>query len=283
MAVPLTTIFSWFEKGDTPTQSQFQDTFSSFRHVQEKIRMEEVKGLNEALQDILSSEALAEHLNDENAHHAVLAKLNASNLSPGDVEKWKEKLRINLAATVDGDGEPGNVYTKAQIAEILDMFRTKDEELLERIGQINELLASDDVNLDELREIVGYIKVNREQIEALSTAVANGSSDDKIRLLGLYSGWGSLIYQNQFNNQVYSRVQTLEAAVDPDKNTHQERVRGDAVIRHDLDTLNFVIDAYDTVTMFTVPLKVKRIDLKNIQVLFDSVPPNIIQLTIKKL
>lgn len=279
MAVPLTTIFSWFEKGDTPTQSQFQETFSSFRHVADKIRMEEVNGLNEVLQAIPS----ADHLTDENAHHAVLAKLNASNLSPDDVEKWKEKLKINLAATVDGDGVPGNVYTKAQITEMVNMLKASDNDLLVRIGKIDEMLASDDVNLDELREIVDYIKANREQIEWLSAAVADGSSDDKIRLLGLYSGWGSLIYQNQFNNQVYSRIQNLEAAVDPEKNTHQEKVRGDAVIKHDLDTLNFVIDAYDTVTMFTVPLKVKRIDLKNIQVLFDSVPPNLIQLTIKKL
>ncbi|WP_435525362.1 hypothetical protein [Chryseobacterium indoltheticum] len=54
------------------------------------------------------------------------------------------------------------------------------------------------------------------------------------------------------------------------------------MIRHDLDTLSFVIDAYDIVTMFTVPLKVRRIDTNNIEVLFDSLPPNIIQLTIKK-
>jgi len=35
--------------------------------------------------------------------------------------------------------------------------------------------------------------------------------------------------------------------------------------------------------MFTVPLKVRRIDTNTIEVLFDSVPPNIIQLTIKKI
>jgi hypothetical protein len=47
MKVPLETIFSWFEKGDMPTENQFQQTFSSFRHLDENIRMDEITGLND--------------------------------------------------------------------------------------------------------------------------------------------------------------------------------------------------------------------------------------------
>ncbi|KQT20944.1 hypothetical protein ASG22_16120 [Chryseobacterium sp. Leaf405] len=273
MAVPLTTIFSWFEKGDTPTQSQFQETFSSFRHIEEKIKMADVEGLNQTFTN---------HLNDENAHDFVLAKLNASNLTAANVDAWKEKLKINLAATVDGSEETGNVYTKEQIRQIMNMFQAKDNELLERINSINKILATDDVNLDELQEIVNYIKENRKQIELLKEGLI-GSSDDKIKLLKSYSNWGAVTYQNQFNDLVYDKIQNIENEVASGKNTHEQRVQGDSVIKHDLDTLNFVIDAYDTVTMFTMPLKIRRIDAKNIEVLFDSIPPNMIQLTIKKI
>lgn len=283
MAVPLTTIFSWFEKGDTPTQDQFQQTFSSFRHLEEKIKIDEVAGLPEAFQKTLSAETFTNHLNDESAHNSVLAKLNASNLTPANIDQWKEKLKINLAATIDGAGETGNVYTKQQIGEIVNMFQAKDNEMLEAIETINELLASDDVNLDKIQEIVDYIKENRQQIELIKETLISGSSDDKIRLLGSYSNWGAVTYQNQFNDLVYGKIQRVEEEVASEKITYEQRVRGDSIIKHDLDTLSFVIDAYDIVTMFTVPLKVRRIDTKSIEVLFDSIPPNIIQLTIKKI
>ncbi|MDF2934204.1 MAG: hypothetical protein K0R36_3535 [Chryseobacterium sp.] len=283
MAVPLSIIFSWFEKGDIPTDYQFQQTFSSFRHVDEKIKMYDVTGLNESLQNTLSTTTFTNHLEDESAHNLVLAKLNASNLSAANVDEWKEKLKINLAATIDGSGETGNVYTKEQIAEIVNMFQAKDDEMLEHIEKINQILASDDVNLDDLQKIVDYIKENREQIELLKEAIIRGSSDDKINLVGSYSNWGAITYQNQFNNLVYDKIKNIEDVTNSEKIQHEERVRGDSVIKHDLDTLSFVIDAYDTVTMFTIPLKVRRIDTKNIEVLFDSIPPNMIQLTIKKI
>lgn len=282
MKVPLTTIFSWFEKGDIPTEYQFRQTFSSFRHLDDEIEMDDVKGLNEAFQKTLSTIAFTDHLEDESAHNSVLAKLNASNLTDVNVDEWREKLKIKLTATIDGGGEPGNVFTKEQIGEIVNILQAKDDEMLERIARINELLTSDDVNLDELQEIVDYIKENREQIKLLKEAVIN-SSDDKIRLVGSYSNWGAVTYQNRFNDLVYDKIETIEDDTSSEKNKYEERVRGDSVIKHNLDTLSFVIDAYDTVTMFTIPLKVRRIDSNTIEVLFDSIPPNIIQLTIKKI
>lgn len=283
MSTPLNIIFSWFEKGDVPTESQFQQVFSSFRHLDEKIKMDEVMGLNETFQKKLSTITFTNHLEDESAHHLVLAKLNASNLTASNVEEWKEKLKIKFVATIDGSEEAGNVYTKEQIEAIVNILQAKDNEMLEHIAKINKILDSNDINLDEIQEIVGYIKENREQIEFLKEAIARNGSDDKINLVGIYSNWGTITYQNQFNDLVYDKIKNIEDAASPEKNKYEERVRGDSRIKHDLDTLSFVIDAYDTVTMFTVPLKVKRIDANNIEVLFDSVPPNIIQLTIKKI
>ncbi|WP_435525364.1 hypothetical protein [Chryseobacterium indoltheticum] len=125
MSTPLNIIFSWFEKGDVPTEYQFQQAFSSFRHLDEKITMDEVRGLHEAFQKTLSVTTFTNHLEDESAHDLVLAKLNASNLTAANVEVWKEKLKIKLAATIDGSEETGNVYTKEQIGEIVNILQAK--------------------------------------------------------------------------------------------------------------------------------------------------------------
>ncbi|MEA1848042.1 hypothetical protein U9K52_03860 [Chryseobacterium sp. MHB01] len=282
MAVPLTTIFSWFEKGDSPTEYQFKQTFSSFRHIDERIRMDEVTGLQEAVQNILPVTIFNNHLEDENAHTSVLAKLNASNLTAADINGWKEKLQINLTATIDGDENTGNVYTKVQTEQILNILREKNDDLLERIQEITGKLSSDDVNLDTLYEIVHYIKENRRQIELLNDLFSGGSSDDKVSLVGSYSNWGTITYQSQFNSLVYDKIRQIENS-GSEKIRHEEKVQNDSRIKHDLNTLSFAIDAYDTVTLFSIPIKVRRIDPNTIDVLFDSVPPNMIQLTIKKL
>jgi hypothetical protein len=282
MAVPLTTIFSWFEKGDSPTEYQFKQTFSSFRHTDERIRMDEVTGLQEAVQDTLPATIFNRHLEDENAHTAVLAKLNASNLTAADINAWKEKLQINLSATIDGDGDTGNVYTKVQTEQILNILREKNDDLIARIQEITGRLSSDDANLDTLYEIVQYIKENRRQIELLNDLFSGGSSDDKISLVGSYSNWGTISYQSQFNSLVYDKIRHIENTWS-EKIRHEEKVQNDSRIKHDLNTLSFAIDAYDTVTLFSIPIKVRRIDPNTIDVLFDSVPPNMIQLTIKKL
>jgi len=282
-AVPLSTIFSWFEAGDMPTEYEFKQTFSSFRHVDGKISRDEIAGLEEAFHEKLSAEIFADHLKDENAHQSFLAKRNASNLTVKNIEEWKEKLKIDLAATIDGPEETGNVYTKEQINEITEVFRAKDNDLLKHIERIDQILVSDDVDLDELQEIVNYIKRNREQIEWLKELINEGSSDDKIKIVGIYSNWGEIPYQNRFNDTVYDKIQTIEETARSEKIKYEEMIKGDRTIKHNLETLSFMLDAYDIVTLYTVPVKVRRIDLNTIEVLFDSLPPNMIQLTIKKI
>lgn len=48
----LETILSWFRTGDMPTQEEFQETFSSFRHNYTKIPITEVDGLQPSLEGI---------------------------------------------------------------------------------------------------------------------------------------------------------------------------------------------------------------------------------------
>ena len=282
MSTPLDIIFSWFEAGDFPTEAQFKETFSSFYHKDSLIPIENIEGFEEMFQLFASAEAFKEHLTDPKAHSEFLALLDASNLAPAHIESWMSKLGIGNIATIDSSEQLGNVYTKIQVDDFVGKLKDVDKDLTSEIEKIKRLLLSNDPSLHELQEIVDYIKENKEQIELLKEAVIN-SSDDKIRLVGSYLNWEAVTYQNQFNDLVYDKIKTIEDDTSSEKNKYEERIRGDSRIEHNLDTLSFVIDAYDTVTMFTIPLKVRRIDTNTIEVLFDSVPPNIIQLTIKKI
>jgi len=283
MSTPLHIIFSWFETGDFPTETQFKETFSSFHHKDSLIPMESIEGFEEIFQLFASAEAFQAHLTDSRAHSGYLALLNASNLTTTHVNDWKSKLGISNVATVDSSDQLGNVYTKIQVNGFVDELKDADKNLASEIGNIKKILLSNDLSLDELQEITDYIKENREQIELLKEDIIRSNYDDKINLVGSYSDWGAILYQNKFNDLVYDKIKNIEDAASSEKIKYEERIRGDSTIKHNLDTLSFVIDAYDTVTMFTIPLKVKRIDTNNIEVLFDSIPPNIIQLTIKKI
>lgn len=283
MSTPLNTIFSWFETGDIPTQTQFKETFLSFYHKDYLIPKESIEGFEEIFQSFISSEAFQQHLKDFKAHSEYLALLNASNLTTTHIDSWKTKLGISNVAKIDGSDQLGNVYNKIQINGFVDQLKDGDQVLASEIENIKKRLLSNDLSLDELQEIVEYIKKNKQQIELLEETIITNSSDDKIRLVGSYSNWGVSSYQNQFNDLVYDKIKNIEDAASLEKNKYEERVRGDSRIKHNLDTLSFMIDAYDIVTMFTTPLKVRRIDTNNIEVLFDSLPPNIIQLTIKKI
>ncbi len=86
-----TDIFRWFKKGLTPTEEQFRQTFLSFRHKDNNIPLNEVEGLNTALNKKLDSS----HSTDENAHSQYLANKDASNLSEQNILDWKSAIGIN--------------------------------------------------------------------------------------------------------------------------------------------------------------------------------------------
>ncbi|WP_312078341.1 hypothetical protein [Chryseobacterium sp.] len=110
----LNDILNWFKTGKTPTEGQFQQTFSSLRHKEEKIQMSDIEGLEGQLNNKLGSN----HSTDENAHNNFLAKKDSSNLSAQNVQDWRDKLGVGEipenVALVDL-GENQQVYNKAQI------------------------------------------------------------------------------------------------------------------------------------------------------------------------
>ena len=101
----------------------------------------------------------------------------------------KEKLEglisgtyIAGKATADGNGAViPNTYTKkSQIVDNLDstaadqpLSANQGKVLKALIDNINALLASDDVTLDEIQEIVNYVKMNRDLITAITTSKVN--------------------------------------------------------------------------------------------------------------
>jgi len=243
MSTPLHTIFSWFETGDFPTETQFKDTFLSFYHKDDLIPVKGIEGFEEIFQLFASAEAFQKHLTDPAAHSEYLALLNAGNLTPAHVDSWKHKLGINNVATVDSPEQLGNVYTKIQVDGFVDELKDADKDLASDIEKIKKILLSNDLSLDELQEIIDFIKKSREDIEALK-AVSGQTSEDKVKLLFDYNGVGSPKNQQEFNKQIYDKVllisQTPASAV--------VQVTGSAVFTNTLETENVIIQARDSVT-----------------------------------
>lgn len=285
MAATLSQIFSWFETGDVPTEDQFKQTFSAFRHVDTKVPFNDVKGLPDAFQNTVSTEAYDTFRENLQERIEKLAMIDATNLDPETKLLWKKALGIEFIATVDSSLEikDGNVYAKDQINSFLNVIHDKVDGFGSVIEDIRETLASDDMNLDELQEIVTYIKQNREQIELLQEVIIGSTTDDKIDLVNNYPEWGALTLQNQFNDTVYVKIQDIEGAVDTGKVKHQEQIRANATITHNLNTYDLIAVAYDTVTMYMLPIKVRMANPNAVDIEFDSAPQNFIQITIKKL
>ena len=94
MATPINTIYSWFETGDFPTQAQFQASWSSFWHKDELIPFGRIDGLGALFESTLSKQIFISHVGAPEAHSDYLAKKDASNLTPANVNLWKVKLGV---------------------------------------------------------------------------------------------------------------------------------------------------------------------------------------------
>lgn len=244
MNTPLNTIISWFKSGEIPTEKQFRETFLAFYHKDDPIPKESIEGLKEILQSFAGAGALQEHITDQDAHSKYLALLNASNLTSTHVSSWKSKLGINNVATVDNSDQSGNAYTKIQVNGFLDVLKNADKDLASEIGTIKNILLTNDLSLDELQEIVNFIKKNRDDIEVLKAISSEGIREDKVKLLFNYDELGSPKNQQDFNRQIYDKVllisKTSFSAV--------VQITASAVFPNALETENVIVQARDSVT-----------------------------------
>lgn len=278
-------IFGWFETGDIPTQDQFRTTFASFRHKENKIPLNEVEGLAAIFENTVTNNIFNGFKDDVKSKIINLANKDGSNLLPADVISWKKALGLaNIAVVDSGDDDEtviiGNVYTKEQIIGMLEVFREQVNGSYQTIEEIKEMLVSNDLDLDELQEIVNFIKKNREDIELLKQISVGNTKDDKVELVANYARWGALNLQNQFNDVVYDKIQAIESGAGTRETII---ITDDSFFTHNLNSYDFVCEAYDTITLYKLPLKIKIVDANNIYIAFDSKPTNNISVTIKKI
>lgn len=235
----LNDIFSWFQTGDLPTEAQFRATFSSFYHKDESIPMTRVQGLTSQLDQKLDAEFLQKHLTDENAHAATLIKKDGSNLSDADITALKKKLAILALATVDTQDGAGNVYTKDQIQQFITQLQERDNANFELIDGLIARLESDDLNLDELQEVVDFIKANQAQIEALQALAIGETTEDRVKLNSDY-GFRRPLTQQDLNGWLmsYARARRSERHV----------ISGSALINHQLGSSQLIVQVRDMLT-----------------------------------
>lgn len=116
-----TNVYQYFHTDDIPTEEQFQYTWNSIWFKDEKFSISDTTGLEKALQNKLG----INHASDENAHHNILAKLDASNLNDEQKGVWKEALGVGSipdnVALVDL-GESPEVFNKQQIRAMAMMI-----------------------------------------------------------------------------------------------------------------------------------------------------------------
>ncbi|WP_435525373.1 hypothetical protein [Chryseobacterium indoltheticum] len=155
--------------------------------------------------------------------------------------------------------ETGDFPTQNQFKETFLSFYHKDylipkeniegfEEIFQsfelEIEKIKKKLLSDDLSLDELQEIVGFIKKSREDIEALKALPIGESREDKVKLLLDYDWLQNPKNQQEFNKQIYDKVllisQTPTSAV--------VQITESTVFPNVLETENVIIQARDSVT-----------------------------------
>lgn len=204
-------IFSWFQTGDIPTQDQFQQTFSSLRHKDEKIAIMDVDGLNTALNNKLAST----HSNDENAHNSILVKKDSSNLSADDITLWKDKLGVSElpdnVATIDTDAELGNAYKKVAPPDLNKDYALSVAGLPIPIAKTGlEDIVSEDSSLliePDTSNIESNVSLFSEEFENYSSTTLS-LSFPAIQILGIYDG-GLKLNSNEYELIGSSRIEIL--------------------------------------------------------------------------
>lgn len=153
------TLKQWFSNFKKPTQEQFWAWMDSFFHKSEKIPMTSIEGLENVMQGTASAEQLRNHLTDSQAHKGLfdgkVDKVPGKILSSND---FTNELRTKLEGLQNVD-----------ISQLLPKggYTGTAQNLKELIDNIMRILQSPDTELDELREIVAFIKQNKHTLDTL--------------------------------------------------------------------------------------------------------------------
>lgn len=175
---PIQQLHKYFSDLMKPTGAQFRALIDSFWHKSEKIPMDNIDGLNKLIEGTASARQLQNHINDTNAHKEVL-------------DKKVDKVAGKILSSNDFTNELRQKLEGLQQVDISLLlprgnFTGTAQDLKDLIDGITRILQSPDTELDELREIVAYIKQNKHilstlginNIAGLEEALANKADKD---------------------------------------------------------------------------------------------------------
>ena len=156
---PIQQLYKYFSDLMKPTGAQFRALIDSFWHKAEKIPINSIEGLDKLIEGTASDRQLQNHINDTHAHKELLDK--KVDKVPGKkltTEDFTTELRQKLEGLqqVDTSGllpKGGYMGTAQDLKNLIDT--------------INRILQSDDTDLDQLQEIVTYIKQNKHILSTL--------------------------------------------------------------------------------------------------------------------
>lgn len=163
------TLYKFFSNFKRPTQEHFRALIDSFFHKSEKIPMTSVEGLESAIQGTVTAEQLKSHLTDSQAHKELFDK--KVDKVPGKILSTND-FTNELRAKLEG-------LRNVDISQLLPKggYTGTAQNLKDLIDNIMRILQSPDTELDELREIVAYIKQNKRTLDTLGISNIAGLQD----------------------------------------------------------------------------------------------------------
>lgn len=175
---PIQQLYRYFSDLMKPTGAQFRALIDSFWHKSEKIPISSIDGLDKLVEGTASARQLQNHINDTHAHKELLDK--KVDKVPGK-KLTTEDFTTELRQKLEG-------LQQVDISLLLPRgnFTGTAQDLKDLIDGLTRILQSPDTELDELREIVAYIKQNKHilstlginNIAGLEEALANKADKD---------------------------------------------------------------------------------------------------------
>ena len=159
------TIKDWFRTGLKPTQAQFWATWDSFWHKDEKIPITAIEDIENILNEKADAEAFDNHVVDAGAH-ADLFNAKEDKNQKGVAGGYAPLDELNKLAV-----QYLNIVNDLVTGGSDSLLSAEQGKLLQnQIDNINVLLTSDNVNLDNVQEIVDAIETVQ---MSLSTILVN--------------------------------------------------------------------------------------------------------------
>nr|DAX82862.1 MAG TPA: hypothetical protein [Caudoviricetes sp.] len=181
MITPISTLKRWFSNFKKPTQEQFWAWLDSYWHKSEKIPMDTIDGLENAIRGTASADQLRNHLTDSQAHQELFAtkvdKEAGKTLTSNDYTN--EEKRTNqgnaqkrvVGLTVTGDVDKIITLTFADGTAIQAPFTDKDT-LPENLADIK----LNSLNFNEQTGVLTGVRTDGQQLTV--------SLDGRYALLG---------------------------------------------------------------------------------------------------